>query len=256
MKKIVLTVLIIYVILLPSFLMSLCAAFPIQSSSITAQTNGTLTFSGYVWNVQNSGSSAWNPGPNYWSSSSNNVWVDSNGWLHLQITKTKGVWYCVELWTQTILGYGTYTFVVSSNAATMDKNAVLGLFGYVDDSNEVDIEFSTWGSSSNSYGWYTVQPPPYIEGSNQASFDTKLTSSYSTDYFTWSQSQVSFESLQGQPNLTNPPTSSIIDSFTSSVSSDATGAQAHINLWLFNGQPPSNGKSVSVVIKSFTFTPA
>jgi hypothetical protein len=261
MKKTIFAVLIICIILVPAYLMSFCDGFQIQASNIVAgnianQKAVTLTFSGYVWNIENSGSSTNNPGPNYWTSSTNNVWVDSNGWLHLQITKTSGVWRCAEIWTQTVLGYGTYTFVVSNNAASMDKNVVLGLFTYEDDSHEVDIEFSRWGSSQNNYGWYTVQPPPYTSGYNQASFNSKLTASYSTHFFTWSQNQVSFESLQGQPSLTNPPPSSIIESFTSPISTNAAGAQAHINLWLFNGQPPSNGKSVSVVIKSFNFTPA
>jgi hypothetical protein len=249
------------IIFTSSFFVSLgtAIAFPsngaISGNTYTNPTTGTISFSGYVWNVENSGSSTWSPGPNHWSSSSNNVWVDSNGWLHVQITKTGGVWYCTNLETVQALGYGTYNFVISNNAASLDKNVVLGLFAYKDDSHEVDIEFSTWGVNHGNNLWYTVQPPPYTAGYNQQSFNAKLTGSYSTHLFQWTQNSIFFESLQGQPSITNPPPSSIICKFTSPVSPSPTGVMACINLWLLNGHAPSNGKSVAIVIKSFNFTP-
>jgi len=261
-KNFLATALIICIILLPTFFVSAVNALPFQSGAtkggimITNQATGTISFSGYIWNVEDSGSSTWNPGPNHWSSSANNVWVDSNGWLHLQITRVKGIWYCVNLETVQVLGFGTYSFVISNNVASLDDRVVVGLFAYKDDSHEVDIEFSRWGISQANYAWYTVQPPPYTLGYNEASFAAKLTGSYSTHFFTWSPNSVFFESLQGQPSITNPPPSSVIYSFTSPVSSDTTGVMANINLWLFNGQPPSNGRTVSVVVKSFSFTPA
>jgi len=32
--------------------------------------------------------------------------------------------------------------------------------------------------------------------------------------------------------------------------------QLRINLWLFRGAPPTDGKTVEVIVKRFTFTPA
>jgi hypothetical protein len=260
-KKFSATVFALCIILVSSFFMSSGTAFALKSGTnsgniVVNQTTGTIAFSGYVWNVENSGSSTWNPGPNYWSSSANNVWVDSNGWLHVQITDVKGTWYCVNLNTVQTLGYGTYSFVVSNNAASLDKNVVLGLFAYKDDSHEADIEFSTWGVANGNNAWFTVQPSPFTIGYNQESFNVKLTGSYSTHLFTWSQNNIFFESLQGQPSITNPPSTSIISSFTSPISPSPAGAQANINLWLLNGHAPSNGKTVAVVVKSFSFTPA
>ncbi|NEU73400.1 hypothetical protein PI95_012690 [Hassallia byssoidea VB512170] len=43
----------------------------------------TINFSGYVWEVRSSGDGG--PGPNHWSS--DNVWVDQDGYLHLKITQ-------------------------------------------------------------------------------------------------------------------------------------------------------------------------
>ena len=92
-----------------------------------------------------SGSITWYPGPNYWSSSTNNVWVDINGWLHIQITKTNGAWYCVNLKTVQTLGYGTYSFVVSKTLQAWTKMWCWS-FLLMDDAHEVDAEFSIWAT--------------------------------------------------------------------------------------------------------------
>ena len=133
----------------------------------------TISFSGYSWYVENSAQPV-NPGPNCWSNSPENVWVDENGWLHLKITYSNGHWYCAELTSTRTFGYGTYAFYTASRIDTLDKNVVLGLFAYKDDSHEVDIEFSKWGILDYSNGWFTVQPPPYINGVNQKSFNIQL----------------------------------------------------------------------------------
>ena len=252
--KFLITAILLSAVFASTSFISLSSAY--AANTYVNQSTGTISFSGYTWYVENTGSkSTWDPGPNHWSSSSSNVWVDSSGWLHLQLTNSRGIWYCVNLNTVQALGYGTYSFVISNNAATMDKNVVLGLFSYLDDNHEVDIEFSTWGAKSGNNAWYTVQPPPYMSGINQQSFMAKLSGSYSTHFFKWAQSSVFFESLQGQTSITSPPPSSIIHSFTSPVTLSAAGAEANINLWLFDGHAPSNGKTVAVVVKSFTFTP-
>jgi hypothetical protein len=213
-------------------------------------------FAGYEWYVENSGADRlWKPGPNHWSSSTDNVWVDGNGWLHLQITCTDGVWYCAELTTLQTLGYGTYKFVVSNNVVTLDKNEVLGLFAYKDDYHEVDIEFTMWSDISKNNTWYTVQPESQVSGISQDAFSPNLEADFSTHYFTWARQYIYFESLQGDQTLTNPPSASIIHSFQSTMSPDAAGVKAHINLWLNKGQAPSDQKNIEVVIKSFTFTP-
>lgn len=262
-KKVKLTTLATGIILVLSCFVSLASAFPLQAAAVVNsgntyvnQSTGTISFSGYTWYAENRGSRTFDPGPNHWSNSANNVWVDSNGWLHVQLTHVKNNWYCVNLNTVQALGYGTYSYVISNNAATLDRNVVVGLFAYKDDSHEVDIEFSTWGARTGNNLWYTVQPGPYTLGYNEQSFSAKLTGSYSTHFFTWSTNKMFFESLQGTPSITSPPKSSVVCSFTSPVSPVPTGAMAMINLWLLNGHAPSNGQTVAIVIKSFNFTPA
>ncbi len=226
----------------------------IQSTgSITYPEPGQILFSGYIWETKNSG--LFGPGPNYWSNSPENLWIDENGYLHLKITYTDGKWVCPEVRTQT-LGYGTYTFYTASNIDTIDKNAVLGLFAYKDDNHEVDIEFSRWGIEDYTNAAFTVQPPPYIAGYNQKLFNIDLTSgTYSTHHFVWNQASVYFESNSGFYSAGTAPESQLIQSLYTPYSPDATGVMAMINLWLFQGNAPSDGQPVEAVIAGFDFTP-
>src|SRR4051812_4052287 len=67
-----------------------------ESVNANARAASTVQFSGYTWNIRNTGSSTEGPGPNIFNGS--NAWVDGNGWLHLKISKnaTTGKWNCAE----------------------------------------------------------------------------------------------------------------------------------------------------------------
>ena len=252
MKKIVLASLLTLLAFLTPLYGSLSNGFSTENTAEAATTR-TIQFSGYTWYVENSEQRV-NPGPNFWSNSPQNVWVDENGYLHLKITYSNGKWYCAELTCTQTFGYGTYAFYVASRMDNLDKNVILGLFAYKDDSHEVDIEFSRWGNSNYHNGWFTVQPQPYVEGRNQRSFDVALSGDYTTHYFTWKPRTIYFESFHGHYTVGTEPQSNIIQAFTSNTRVNAAGAKAHINLWLYSGFAPSDGLPVEVVIKSFKFT--
>jgi hypothetical protein len=44
-------------------------------------------------------------------------------------------------------------------------------------------------------------------------------------------------------------------SFNREIPPATEGTNARINLWLFNGRPPADGKEIEVVIREFTFSP-
>ncbi len=224
------------------------------NSTAEAATTRTIQFSGYTWYVENTVQRA-QPGPNYWSNSPQNVWLDANGYLHLKITYSNGKWNCAELTCTQTFGYGTYAFYLASRMDNFDKNVILGLFAYKDDSHEVDIEFSKWGQTNYKNGWYTVQPPAYIEGRNQRSFNVQLYGDYTTHYFTWRANSIYFESFGGHYTIGQEPAGNIIQSFTSNSQVSATGVKAHINLWLYQGHAPSDGSQAEVIVKSFKYTP-
>src|SRR5258706_3571029 len=98
---------------------------------------------GHNWNITSGGMAGVAPG------SPNNVFVDSNGYLHLKITNNGGSWTAAEMFSTDKIGFGTYQWQIEGNVDNMDKAAVLGLFPYGpaaniggEGENEIDIEHS------------------------------------------------------------------------------------------------------------------
>lgn len=212
---------------------------------LIAQT--TIQFAGINWNIR---SGTGGPGPNNWSNSSNSVWVDANGYLHLKIRKAGSSWYCAEIYAQQSFGYGGYRFYVASNVENYDPNIVVGLFTYENDNREIDIEFSRWGNSSNVDGWFTVHPPPY-NSSNQESFPLNLSSDYSTHKFIWNSSNIFFQSYHGYSESL-PSSDSLINqwTYTGNNNPPAGNERLHINFWLYSGNPPINQQEAELIINA------
>lgn len=87
----------------------------------------TLTFAGHNWCVKAAKSQV-GPGPNYFSDSTNNVWLDNMGRLHLKIYRSGSRWYCAEVVSEESFGYGTYRFYIDSPVDKLDPNIIFGLF--------------------------------------------------------------------------------------------------------------------------------
>src|ERR1051325_4138450 len=83
------------------------------SVSAEAQYPRSISFSGYNWSVKTSNGKV-GPGPNYFSDSTSNVWVDAQGRLHMKIQKVRNRWNCSEVILQASLAYGTYRFYLDS----------------------------------------------------------------------------------------------------------------------------------------------
>jgi hypothetical protein len=152
-----------------------------------------IRFSGYTWEVKSSAAKV-GPGPNYFSASSRNVWVDGKGRLRLKITHSNDRWESAEVASARSFGYGKYAFTLASpvNATALDPNAVLGLFTWSDDAafhnREIDIEFSRWGIADlTESGSHTVQP--WETAGNQRTFSQPPVAS-STHSFTWRPNSV------------------------------------------------------------------
>jgi len=215
----------------------------------------TLSFSGYTWNIKDSGAGTAGPGPNSWSRS--NAFVDARGNLHLKITKVGAKWYCAEVTSTQSFGYGTYQWHVEGRIDQLDKNIVLGLFNYsgADGYDEMDIEYAKWGLSNANNTNFTVYP---AQGSHLANWhttcNTTLTGTYTTQRFKRnSKTSVYFQELGGfQSGNTNQITSATCNNPPNSIS--ALAMPVHMNLWLFQGHAPTNNNQVEIIIHSFTFT--
>jgi hypothetical protein len=207
-------------------------------------TQQTINFAGYTWNVR-SGSGG--PGPNYWSNSTENVWLDERGYLHMKIRRVNQTWYCSEVYTTHLTQYGEHRFVVESNLDSLDKSVVVGLFNYMNDTHEIDIEFAKWGVENNQkFGSYTVQP--YTVSGNSESFAFALDTALSTHSFNWQPGYIAFTSFQ----RTNMSPSGMIKSWIYTGSDnprDTDRLRTHINFWLFEGKAPADTNFLELIIR-------
>ncbi len=217
-----------------------------------------FNFSGYGWWVKNSAGSLAGPGPNVFSDSTNNIWVDAAGRLHLKITYTNNTWQCAEIISDRSFGYGQYRFTVNADVNGLDPNAVLGMFSWSDDSayhyREIDIELSRWDydTGSNNVEDYAVSP----YGTGQVLyFPLAVGVTNSTHCFIWQSNHVAFESLNGGYEPLPAPTNFLQGWGCALGIPPAGGEQVHINLWLDKGNPPANNQPVEVVLSSFQFVP-
>lgn len=122
-----------------------------------------ITFSGYTWQIDTYSSPAFAE-PTRDNPTSQKVFVDDQGRLHLSISYEDGVWWSTEAVLTRSLGYGTYTFHLASPINDLDPSAVLATFIWnqppsTGPRGEIDIEYSGWGTANNPLrGQFAVQP--------------------------------------------------------------------------------------------------
>lgn len=209
----------------------------------------TVGFAGSSWAVKAS-TGVVGPGPNVFSDSPDNVWVDAAGQLHMRITNRDGQWRSAEVILDRSLGYGTYRWTLASPVGRLDPNVVLGLFTWSDDAaynhREIDIEVARWGNpTSADNAQYVVQP--WDRSGNLVRF-VQPDVSPTTHEFTWTQKSVSFRSATA--------TGQTISAYTYRGPDvpKAGNERTRMNLWLNGGSAPTDGAEVEVVLSGFTFT--
>jgi hypothetical protein len=243
---------------------------------------GDFTFSGYNWKIKSSTTTV-GPGPNIFSASTDNVWLDANKMLHLKITKVGNEWRCGEVITTKEFGYGTYIFTTASDLTTINEKAIFGLFTWNDYSfqdqanSEVDVEFARWGNATDSLLLtYSVQPvwfsnpSPYVERTRRPVMSVKKLKGVCTHAFKWTPDLITWETYEGDTypgnnllatwsyNTTNQSRQKIEGNRTSNpivIPAPADSTNVRLNLWLLNGQAPANNSETEVIIKSFRFIP-
>lgn len=213
----------------------------------------TLKWSGYTWKVRGAGVGG--PGPNEWDAAG--VWVDAKGLLHLKIRNVGGKWRCAELYTAKALGMGTYEFQVVGAIDKFDPNIVLGLFDYPtpgigpDGTNEIDIEFARWGNPAWPNGNWTVYPASVGPKSTSHTFEFSLHGTGTTHRFTRTATSVAYTALEDDKPF---------QSWTFAPPDPArqvpqAALPVHLNLWLFQGKAPVDGKEVEIVVTKFSYKP-
>ena len=205
-----------------------------------------INFSGYEWVVRTSDESRVGPGPNLFSDSEENVWVDEDGRLHLKIVEKGGNWYCSGLTLRKNFGHNKYVFYVGSRVDQLDPNVVAGLFTYKNDEEEIDIEFSRWSDPDNEDSQFAVQPS-YLPN-NKVRYDLNLDSPFSTHWFNWQESFIEFASYRG--HTLDPDEEDVIHEwkYTGDNIPPDVDERLKINLWLFRGNAPTDYKEAEMII--------
>lgn len=214
-----------------------------------APSERVIKFSGYDWIVRKTNTTKEGPGPNLFSDTEDNVWVDDKGRLHLKITHKGGLWYCSGISMRNSLSYGKYTFFVNSDITQLDENVVAGLFTYLTDVEEIDIEFSKWSLGNNMNSQFAVQPSD--KSGNKVRFDIPANVGSTSHSFNWQKDKIEFESLS---NLTSSP--KVLHKWEykgPNIPMDKE-ERLKINLWLFRGQMPKSLMEQEIVIDSVTFS--
>jgi hypothetical protein len=198
-------------------------------------TFGTYQGQPIIWEVK---TGYWGPGPNNWSDSPANVWLDEQGRLHLKITQVGGKWYCAEVYSEKSFGYKDYTFDLDTRYDQLDTHVTAGLFLYLDDAHELDVELSRWGDPTAADSQFVVQP--YTLPNHLSRFNSGLTEPYSSQEISWRAGEVNFSSVQLHIPGTLMP-DRLIDKWTytgTDVPAPA-GEKLHMNLWLNAAAPAS-----------------
>jgi len=227
-----------------------------ERSPLEDDDTGTLTFCGYDWSIKSSTRKV-GPGPNRFSDSKKNVWVDAMGRLHLRITKDEEQhWQCAEVISTRSFGYGTYRFVLDTPAESLDANVVLGLFTWSDDPEshhrEIDVELSRWGNEESvENAQFVIQP--YTRRGNRIRFAIPPGQLRTTHSFTWAPGSVSCDSI-GAPKPDEDLRRIKQWSFTRGIP-EPGDENARINLWLLGGRAPKDGKECEVIVAAFEHTP-
>jgi hypothetical protein len=216
-----------------------------------------IRFGGYDWWVKSSASRV-GPGPNYFSDSTNNVWLDGAGNLHLRMTSRSNQWQCAEVVSARSFGYGSYRFRLLSDVNTLDRNVVLGLFTWSDDPNnshrEIDVECSRWGNAADTRNSQFVVQPFDLAG-HLVRYSVPGLVTNATHSFNWESNRVVFQCQRGAFSPA-PVGSNLVAEWTYTLSTPQPGDEnVRLNLWLTGGTPPANGQEAEIVIQSFQFVP-
>lgn len=228
---------------------SKAASGPTNAEDTLPQTR-IIKFSGYRWDVRTSDENQQGPGPNYFSDAKQNVWVDTQGQLHLKITLRNGKWYCAGVTLHKVYEHAKYVFQIGSPLNQMDKNVVGALFLYKNDEQEIDIEFSKWSKGNNENAQFVLQPGD--KAGNKNRYSINQSDPVTVHSINWQEGSVGFASYYGSIADTTNPTN-FIKRWTYTGADNPTDMESRvkINLWLFKGTPPSDQNDQELIISKF-----
>ena len=209
-----------------------------------------LHFSDYDWEVSDTTNAHLGTMHRY---KPDNIHLDSQGFLHLAVSKDGDQWNCAQVSLTHSLGYGTYKFSVQ-DVSHLEPAAVLGLYTRAlsdieENRRELNISLSHWGDPSSNNAEYVVQP--YYVPQNVSTFT--VAPGRMTYSLNWTQASASFATSREDAGQQREK---IVHShiFTSGIPAPG-GETVHINFCLFGYGPVPISHSAEVVIEKFQYLP-
>jgi hypothetical protein len=216
----------------------------------------SISWKGYTWSVAD-----YNSKYSGNTVTSNDVFVDSNGYLHLKCVYRNGYWSNLNVLLKNI-GYGSYNLTVQTNLHDLcnaNPHWIFAPFTYdnalpSDGYGEQDIEIGDWGQVG-AYNGNQVQWGEYRGGQMVQHVSTSGTN---VKYeITWRKDLLRFsESGPSQPyaswSITDP----------ARIAPNTGTMQYIIESWIYPKKDPQNsygfpnGYSIEVVLTDFKYTPA
>jgi hypothetical protein len=219
------------------------------SGKFVAPAPKTITFSGYDWLVRQTQNDR--HGMNDYDA--RNVWVDTEGHLHLLLSERDGRWTGAEVRVTHSLGYGTYSFDLR-DASQLDPSTAFSMYtfdplGSDQNFRELTVDVSRWGEPGNMNGQFVVQP----ETVPANVFRFAIPAGLVTHSFRWEPGRVSFKTVR---RTGRPRGDSVVAERLFTARVPTAGAETlHLTL-LYDrsaARPPS--KAVEVVVEKFAFLP-
>ncbi len=218
-----------------------------------------ITWSGFAWTVSANGTEG--PENDRLTNSSNAVYVDSRGRLHLNIVQLQGSWRSVELRSAYPVSYGRYRLVIDTATGGFSDRTVFGMFVYRPHApkytNEIDVENSRFPNylPAPDNAQFAVQP--YKPAGHEHHYYVKPSYHPLFEEFTWyppsggkdSKGTVAFQTRVGAT-----PHSRLLTRWKYYGESDPTSQHMYLylTLWLNHGLPPVHGTH-SIILRSLRF---
>ncbi|CAN5599194.1 hypothetical protein BH10ACI4_BH10ACI4_18840 [soil metagenome] len=208
----------------------------------------TLRFNGFDWQVRTINGDYGGRTNEY---SSENVFLDEAGALHMRITRDAGGWVCSEVHSVRSLGYGDYR-LQAEDVGQLEPAIMFSMFTFLaqptdGDYREMDIHITRRGEPTNKNAEFVVAP--YFVPVDFYYFD--VPAGPLALQLKWFPERAEFSASRPQKTKESPLE---FWSFNTGVPK-ADGAQIYINLCNYGNAriPPTH--NAEVVVKSFDFFP-
>lgn len=206
-----------------------------------------INWSNYNWRVKKSDLAG--PGPNAFSDSTSNVWVDENERMHLKITYYSAKWQCSEIVLDSSYGYGTYKYQLDSRVDSLDYNTIFAGFVYDTTAQEFDFEFSQRLAAPYN-AQYVVQP--YYNPGNII-FYNMIESPQTSHSVEWRSDRIVFKSWNGYADLPTAETLIYTWTYTGADIPTPLTERFRFNIYLYGGEAPVSLIGDEVIVKSFKY---